>query len=122
MESVEDIERRSFLPVGVKPRCLQLKHCAVAPSGHDQLFVRAELDDFPVLEYANAIGMADCREAVRDQNRSGVSRGGEDAVEDLGLAAHVELGGGLIEQYQAGAGCAPRTSASESHALPLPAG
>ena len=36
--------------------------------------------------------------------------GGEDALEDLGLAAHVELRGRLVEQHQPGARAAPRTA------------
>jgi len=48
-------------------------------------------------------------------------RGGEDAVEDLGLAAHVELRGGLVEKHQTGPQPHRAEGAGESDTLPLPA-
>ena len=50
-----------------------------------------------------------------------VPRGGEDAIEDLGLAAHVELGGRLIEQDHAGALPHGAERAGQCDALPLAA-
>src|SRR5881396_3381314 len=101
--SVEDIEARSRLAVVAEPRRLQLEHGAIAAAGGYQLVVRAELDHLAVLQHADAIGVAHRREAVRDEDRRGVPRGCEDAVEDLRLTADVELGRGLVEQHQPGA-------------------
>ena len=50
-----------------------------------------------------------------------VPRGGEDAVEDLGLAAHVELGGGLVEQHEPGAQPHRAQRPGQGDALPLAA-
>ena len=47
--------------------------------------------------------------------------GGENAVEDLGLAAHVELRGRLVEQHDARAqphGAKARASATRCHCPP----
>ena len=82
----------------------------------------AELDDPTVLEHADAVGVADGREAVRDQDRGAVAGGGQDALEDLGLAAHVELGGRLVEQHDAGATAHRRQGPGQRDALPLAAG
>ena len=49
-------------------------------------------------------------------------RGGEDAVEDLGLAADVELGGRLVEQHQAGAEPDGAQRPRQRDPLPLAAG
>ena len=46
---------------------------------------------------------------------------GEDAVEDLGLAAHVELRGRLVEQHDARAQPHRAQRAGQRDALPLPA-
>ena len=51
-----------------------------------------------------------------------VTRRREDALEDLGLAAHVELRRRLVEQDDAGAGRDRAQRAGERDALPLPAG
>ena len=48
---------------------LQVEHRAVAAAPRHQLVVRAELDDAPVLEHADAVGVAHRREPVRDQDR-----------------------------------------------------
>src|SRR5579859_7119104 len=79
----------------------------------------AEFHDPAMFEHADAIGVADSREAVRDQNGRGVTRSGQDAVENLSFTTHVELGRRLIEQHQAGAQahCAERPR--QRDALPL---
>src|SRR5262245_403408 len=66
--------------------------------------------------------MAYGRETVRDQDRGRVARGGENAVEDLGLAPHIELCGGLIEQHQTRADPHGAERAGQRKALPLAAG
>src|SRR5207253_2869812 len=57
---------------------------------------------FSTVRHADRICVAHRREAVRDEDRGGAARGGENAIEDLGLAPDVELGRWLIEQHQAG--------------------
>src|SRR3989441_13079484 len=98
--SVKDIESGSGLAVVAKPRRLQLEHRPITAARRHQLVVGAELDHAAVLQHADAVGVAHRREAVRDQDRGSVPRGGEDAVEDLGLAADVELGGRLVERSE----------------------
>src|SRR5438132_7623824 len=97
--SVEDIEIRPCLALAAKARRLQLEHRPVAAAGGHQLLVRAELDYVAVLENRDPIGVANRREAMRDQDRGGVPRGREDAVEDLGFAANVELRRRLGERH-----------------------
>ena len=76
----------------------------------------------PFLQDADAVGVADGREAVRDEDRRRLPGRGQDALEDLGLAAHVELRGRLVEQHNGrtlpNGGERPR----ERDALPLAAG
>src|SRR5208282_3850111 len=94
--SREDIAVHPFLSQGAgrtEARGLQVEHGSVAAAGGHQLIVRAQLDHPATLEHADAISVAHGREAVRDEDRRGVARRGEDAVENLGLAAHVELRG-----------------------------
>ena len=100
---------------------LQVEHRPVAAALRHQLVVRAELDDPAVLEDADAIGLADGREAVRDQDGRAVPRGGQDALEDLRLAAHVELRRRLVEQHDAGAQLHGAERARQRDALPLAA-
>ena len=73
------------------------------------------------LEDADAIGVTHRREAMRDQNRSAVPSSREDTLENLGLAAHVELGGRLVEQHQPRAQAHRAQRPREGHALPLTA-
>ena len=113
-----------LLPVLVEldePRRLEVEHRAVAPAARHQLVVRAELDDGAVLEHADAVGLAHGREAVRDEDRRAAARGVEDALEDLRLAAHVELGRRLVEQHDAGAGAHGAQRPGQRDALPLAA-
>ena len=100
---MEDVKRLSLLlRIGEALR-LQVEHRAVAAAERHQLVMGAELDDLAVLEHADAIGEPDRREAVRDQDRRPPAGGGEQPLEDLHLAANVELRGGLVEQHQPGA-------------------
>src|SRR5262249_58559043 len=96
--SGENVIRHAFLVFSrVEALRLQLEHGAVTSAERHQLLVTAQLDDAPMLEDADAVRMAHGREAVRDENGGGVAGGIQDAVEDLGLAAHIELRRGLIE-------------------------
>ena len=59
---------------------------------------------------------------MRDQDGGAVPGGGQQAIENLGFPAHIELRGGLIEQHDAGARVARRPARGpERIALPLAA-
>src|SRR5262245_25196276 len=75
---------------GEAPR-LQVEHRAVAAALRHQLVVRAEFDDLAVFEHADAVRVAHRGEPMRDKDGRAVSAGSQDAVEDLRLAANVEL-------------------------------
>ena len=62
---------------------LQIEHGPIAPGERHQLVVCAELDDPAVLKHADAIGMADRGEAMRDQDGGAVPCRREQAIEDL---------------------------------------
>src|ERR1700724_3537237 len=101
--SGEDVIRCALLVVrDVETLRLQIKHRAIAPRARHQLIVGTDLDDAPVLEHANAIGMADRGEAMRNQNGRAMPSRSEQAIEDLRFPAHVELRGRLVEQHNAG--------------------
>src|SRR5690606_21325020 len=70
---------------------LQLEHPLIAAAGRHELIVGAELDHSAAFEYADPVGVANRGEPMRDQDRREPSSGAQDAVEDLRLAAHVEL-------------------------------
>src|SRR3954454_7157967 len=70
---------------------LQVEHRAVAAAVLHQLVVTPEFDDTTVLEHADAVGVADGGEAVRNKDRRRMAGGGEDAIEDLSFPPHVEL-------------------------------
>src|ERR1700736_1917987 len=100
--SGEDVIRRALLVVrNVESLRLQIEHGPIAPDERHQLVVRAELDDPAVLEHADTIGMADCREAMRDQNGGAMPSRREQTIEDLRFSTHVELGSWLVEQHDA---------------------
>src|SRR5262245_4538479 len=95
--SAKDVIRRSiFVFSGVETLRLQFEHRSIAPALRHQLVVRTELDDASVLEHADPIGVTHRRKAMRNQNRRRVPRRREDAIEDLHLAAHIELRGGFV--------------------------
>ena len=110
-----------FLVFAAEALRLQIEHRPVAAVERHQLVVRAELDDLAVLEHADPIGVAHGREAVRDQDGRAVPRRGQEALEDLRLAAHVELRGRLVEQHDAGAHRHRAERARQRDALPLAA-
>ena len=59
---------------------------------------------------------------MRDQNGGDVAGGLQYAVEDLGLATHIELGRGFVEHDDAGALAHGGQGPRQGHALPLAAG
>src|SRR6516165_1058247 len=101
--SDKDIVLSPFLflldTIGTETRCLQVEHGSIAATRSHQLVMRTQLNDFASFEDADAVGVAHGRKAVGDEYRGRVPRCRKDAVEDLGFSAHVELGGGFIEQY-----------------------
>ena len=99
---------RARVLVVVEARRLEVEHRAVAAAERHQLVVGAELDDPAVLDHADAVGAAHGREPVRDEDRRAAPRGVEQPVEDLGLAADVELGRGLVEDARRRRRAAPR--------------
>ena len=76
----------------------------------------------PCSTHADAVGLANGREAVRHEIVGRVTGRGEHAREDLRLAAHVELRGRLVEQHHARAQPHRAQRAGQRDALPLPAG
>src|SRR6266478_521997 len=95
------------LPVfrDVKALRLQIEHLPITPGSAHQLVVRAELNDPATLEHADTIGLADGREAMRNQDGRAMPCRGEQTIEDLRFPAHVELRSRLVEQHDAGAEC-----------------
>src|SRR5262249_29837872 len=100
--SGEDVIGDALLSLGnVEALCLQIKHRAIAATERHQLVVRAEFDHASVLQYTNAIGVADRGEAMRDKDGSAVPRGRQQAIEDFRFSTHVELCGRLVQQNHA---------------------
>src|SRR5204862_4809823 len=105
---------------GVEAVGLQLEHGPIATTERHQLGVAAELDNTPMLEHADAVGVTDRRKAMRDQDCRALAGCRQDAVEDLGFAAHVELSGRLVEEHESGAEPYRAQGASERDTPPLP--
>src|SRR6266545_1340884 len=101
--SGEDIELGLLLTLDDAERLgLQVEHRPVPAAERNQLVVRTKLHHLAVLDHTDPVGVPDGRETVRDKDCGAVAGGVEDAVEDLGFAAHVELGGRFVEQNEAG--------------------
>src|SRR6476660_4348666 len=119
----EDVMRHALLVRWyTKALRLQVEHRAVAAAEGHELVVRPELDDLAVLQYADAVGETDGREPMRYQNRGAPRRLGQDSLEDLRFAAHVELCRRLVENHEAGAEPNAAQRACEGNALPLSSG
>src|SRR5262245_23139264 len=119
--SAEDVIRYPFIRFAEALR-LQIEHRSIAAALRHELLVGSQLDDAAVLEHADQVRVAHGGETVGDENRSAVSRRVEDAVENLRLAADIELRRGLVEQYQSGSQRDGTERARQRHALPLAAG
>jgi hypothetical protein len=78
--------------------------------------VVALLDDPAVLQDVDAVGGADAREPVGDEQHGAAAEERADAVEELVLGARVEGGGGLVEDDE---GRIPEEGAGQGDALPL---
>src|SRR6266436_4969936 len=119
--SGEDIIGRALLVGDVEALRLQIEHRPIAPAECHEFVMRAKFDDPAMLEHADAISMAHGREAMRNQDGRAMPRCGEQAIEDLGFPANVELRGGLIEQHDSGAHPDSRKRSCKRDALPLAA-
>src|SRR5215469_5219703 len=84
----EDFIRCALLIGFLEPLRLKVEHRSIAAAQRHQFVVRAEFDHSPMLEYADAVGMAHGGESVRDQNSGTVSGRREQALEYFGLAPH----------------------------------
>src|ERR1700722_3061177 len=90
--SGENVIRRALLVArDVEALRLQIEHGPIAPGERHELIVRAELDDPALLNHANTVGVADRREAMRNQDGSAMPRRGQQAIEDLRFPAHIKL-------------------------------
>src|ERR1700689_1201361 len=124
--SAEDIEDPLLLAFlwcpSRKALCLQREHRFVTAALGHELVVVAELSHDAVLYHGDPVGVAHRREPVRYQDRGAVPGGGEHPLEDLRLAAHVELGGRLVEQDEPGAEADGGQGPGERDPLPLATG
>src|SRR5690349_20156769 len=93
--SGEDVITLAFLVFAAEPLRLQFEHRPVAAVERHQLLMRAELDDPPLLQHADAVDVAHRRKAMRNEDRRAVARGREETLEDLGFATDVQLRGRL---------------------------
>src|SRR5207245_6178033 len=91
LRSGEDVIRRALLLRDVKALRLQIEHRPVAPAERHQLFVRAEFDNPAVLKDADAISMANGREAMRNQDGGATPCCREQTIENLCFSADVQL-------------------------------
>src|SRR6516162_5531721 len=119
----EDVIRRALL-VGwnTEALCLQIEHRSVALATRHELVVCAGLNHTAMFEDANAVGMPDGGESMRDQDGGAAPRRRQKAVENLRFATHVELRGGFVEQHHASARFNRRQCPRQCYPLPLSAG
>src|SRR5215472_14444654 len=119
----EDVIRQAFLfRRGDETLRLQIKHSSVAPAKCHQLVVCAELNHASMFKHANAVGMANGRKSMRDEDSRAVPRCRQQAVENLSFPAHVELCGGLVEEHYVGTHFHSGQRSRQRHALPLSPG
>src|SRR3954451_24073698 len=83
--------------------------------------MRAVLDDAAVLEDDDAVGATDGREAMRDEDRRQSARQLEEAVEERGLRAYVEVRRRLGENENARSAFDRHQRPRDCDALPLSA-
>ncbi len=81
----------------------------------------SEFDNPAVFQHANAIGMANRGETMRDENGGAMPGGCEQSIENLRFPADVELRRGLVEQYDSGSQLDGSQRPGERDALPLSA-
>ena len=64
----------------------------------DQFVMGAAFDDFPLVEYEDAVGVADGAEAVGDHEAGAAGHEALEGFVDEALAFGVEGGSGLVEK------------------------
>src|SRR4051794_39989257 len=97
---------------------LKGEHLRVEAAVGDQGFVGAFFDDFAVAQDVDAVGFADAREAVRDEQDGAAREQFADRGEELVLGLGVEGGGGFVEDHE---GRVAEEEAGQGDALPLAA-
>src|SRR5215472_4809895 len=119
----EDVIGRALL-VGrnIEALCLQIEHGPVAASESHELVVGTKLKYSSVFKHADAVGMANGRKPVRDQDGGALPRDRQQAIENFRFPTDVKLGGGLVEQHYACAKLHRGQRSGQGHALPLPTG
>src|SRR3954469_4064326 len=121
--SDEDVMGHPFLVFRLAEALrLEIEHRPIPTMSRHQLVVGPQLDHSPLLEHADPIRQPHGREAVRDEYGRTLSRRTQNALEDLGLAADVELCRRLIENDDAGTHPYGAEGPRECAPLPLPAG
>src|SRR5699024_2491966 len=85
----------------------------------DQLVVGAALEDPPVLQDEDLVGVADGREAVGDRDGGAAAGGGVQRPGHRPFGGHVQGGGRLVQQQH---GRVAQDRAGQRQALLLPAG
>src|SRR6266542_3793953 len=117
------IERFSFvLRFRAETGSLKFEHGAVAATQGYQFIVCSEFNHFAVFQHADSIGASHGGKTVGDEDRGGLARGFEDAIENLSLAPHIELGRWLVQQYHSGAQSNRGQRSRQRDALPLASG
>ena len=116
----EDVIGLTLLILGADESLrLQVEHRSIAAALGHQLVVRPKLHNFALFEHANAVGLADGGETVRDEDRGALPTGSQNALEDFRLAADIELRSRLIEQHDARAKLDGAQRPGQSDPLPL---
>src|ERR1700730_4913125 len=120
--SGEDFIGRALLLVwDAETLRLKIKHCPIAPAERHELVMCTQLDDPAVLQHADAIGVADRGETMRNQDSGAMPRRGEQAIKDLRFSTHVELCGRLVQQHNPGGEVNGSPRSGQCDALPFPA-
>src|SRR5690625_248125 len=106
----------------VESRGLEVEETRVGALEGEEFVVGARLDDPAPVHDADPVGAADRGEAVGDQDGRAPAGGLQDAVEDLGLPAHVQLGRGLVQDHHARPLAYGAQDPGQGDPLPLPTG
>ena len=85
----------------------------------NQFFVISFLDDASILHHIDAVGVADRRKAMRDDQHGAARHQPVEGVLDEAFAFGIEGGGGLVENQD---GRIPEHGARDGDALPLATG
>lgn len=76
---------------------LKFNHVAVQPAAGHQLAMAAHLDDRPLVEHQDTVGMANRAQAVCDHKRRSAPQQLIKALLDQPFTFRVEIAGGLVE-------------------------